>query len=71
MTLRETALLLEHKMYQLDLETLSEKVNANYRKNGGMEEISYKMNCNWDQMLSVKVEANRKETGHNTTVDHL
>ena len=71
MTLRETALLLEQKMYQLDLETLSEKVNDNYRKNGGMEEISYKINCNWDQMLSVKVEANRKETGHSTQVEHL
>lgn len=71
MTLRETALLLEQKMYQLDLETLSEKVNDNYRKNGGMEEITYKMNCNWDQMLSVKVEASRKETGHSTQVEHL
>ena len=71
MTLRETALLLEQKMYQLDLETLSEKVNDNYRKNGGMEEISYKINCNWDQMLSVKVEASRKETGHSTQVEHL
>ena len=71
MTLRETALLLEQKMYQLDLETLSEKVNDNYRKNGGMEEISYKINCNWDQMLFVKVEASRKETGHSTQVEHL
>ena len=71
MTIRETALLLEHKMYQLDLQSLSEKVNHNYRKNGGMEEITYKMNCNWDQILSVKVEANRKETGHNTLVEHL
>ena len=71
MTLRETALLLEYKMYQMDLEELSKKVNYNYRKNGGVEEISYKMNCNWEQMLSVKVEANQKETGHSSPVEQL
>ena len=71
MTLRETALLLEYKMYQMDLEELSKKVNYNYKKNGGVEEISYKMNCNWEQMLSVKVEANHKETGHGSPVEQL
>ncbi len=71
MTLRETALLLEYKMYQLDLEELSKKVNYNYKKNGGVEEISYKINCNWEQMLSVKVEASHKETGHSSPVEQL
>ena len=71
MNLRETALLLEYKMYQLDLEALSEKVNRNYKKNGGVEEISYKMNCNWEQMISVKVEANQKQTGHSSPVEQL
>ena len=71
MSLRETALLLEYKMYQLDLEALSQKVNHNYKKNGGVEDISYKMNCNWEQMLSVKVEANHKQTGHSSPVEQL
>lgn len=71
LTLRETALLLEYKMYQLDLEELSKKVNYNYKKNGGVEDISYKMNCNWEQMLSVKVEASHKETGHSSPVEQL
>ena len=71
LTLRETALLLEYKMYQLDLEELSRKVNYNYKKNGGVEEISYKMNCNWEQMLSVKVEAVHKEKGHSSLVEQL
>ena len=71
MNLRETALLLEYKMYQLDLEALSEKVNRNYKKNGGVEELSYKMNCNWEQMISVKVEANQKQTGHSSPVEQL
>ena len=71
MSLRETALLMEYKMYQMDLEALSEKVNYNYRKNGGVEDITYKMACNWEQMLSVKVEANHKETGHSSPVEQL
>lgn len=71
MTLRETALLLEYKMYQMDLEELSKKVNYNYKKNGGVETISYKMDCNWQQMLSVKVEASHKETGHKSPVEQL
>ena len=71
MTLRGTALLLEYKMYQMDLEELSKKVNYNYKKNGGVEEISYKINCNWEQMLSVKVDANHKETGHSSPVEQL
>ena len=58
-------------MYQLDLEALSKKVNYNYKKNGGVEEISYKMNCNWEHMLSVKVEASHKETGHSSLVEQL
>lgn len=71
LTLRETALLLEYKMYQLDLEELSKKVNYNYKKNGGVEEISYKMNCNWSQMLSVKVEASHRELAHRSPVEQL
>ena len=71
LTLRETALLLEYKMYQMDLEELSKRVNTNYKKNGGVEEITYKMNCNWEQMLSVKVEASHKETGHKKLVEQL
>ena len=71
LSLRETALLLEYKMYQLDLEELSKKVNYNYKKNGGVEEILYKMNCDWEQMLSVKVEAAHKELGHSSPVEHL
>ena len=71
LSLRETALLLEHKMYQMDLEELSKKVNYNYKKNGGVEEISYKMKCDWEEMLSVKVEACHRELGHKSPVEQL
>ena len=53
----ETARLLEYKMYQLNLSEFSRKVNENYRKNGGVEEIHYSLSCNMDKMFQVEVNA--------------
>ena len=50
--LYETSKLLEYKMYQLNLKDFTEKVNANYRKNGGFEEIKFTLNCNPDEDVS-------------------
>ena len=52
----ETAKLLDYKLYQLNLDTFSGKVNANFRKNGGSEQIYYSMNRDIEKMLSVTAE---------------
>lgn len=52
----ETAKVLDYKLYQLNLDDFSRKVNENYRKNGGNEEILYSMNPDWNQLLRVKAE---------------
>lgn len=52
----EAAKLLDYKLYQLNLDDFSRKVNANYRKNGGQHDIIYSMNRNIEQMLSVTAE---------------
>ena len=44
------------KLYQLNLDDFSRRVNANYRKNGGQHEIIYSMNRDIEQMLSVTAE---------------
>lgn len=69
--LHETARLLEYKMFQLNLSELSRKVNENYRKNGGVEEIFYTLSCNMDKMFSVEVEAWHKETKRLSPVENL
>lgn len=69
--LHETARLLEYKMYQLNLSELSQKVNANYRKNGGVEEILYTLSCNMDKMFSVEVEAWHEESKRLSSVENL
>ena len=53
----ETAKVLDYKLYQLNLGAFAEKVNENYRKNGGSEEIIYSMDLDWDQLLNVKAES--------------
>lgn len=52
----EAARLLDYKLYQLNLDDFSRKMNRNFHRNGGQEEIIYSMNRNVEQMLSVTAE---------------
>lgn len=52
----EAARLLDYKLYQLNLNSFAKKVNANFKKNGGSEEIRYSMNRDMERMLSVTTE---------------
>lgn len=57
----ETAKLLDYKLYQLNLDDFAKRVNDNYRKNGGQEEIIYSMNREVGRMLLVTTEIRSKE----------
>lgn len=63
LTAFETARLLEFKIYQLNLSSFSQKVNENFFKNGGYEEIQYTLNCDTDQMFSVEVTSYNRQRG--------
>lgn len=52
----ETSKLLDYKLYQLNLDDFARKVNKNFHKNGGREEIHYSINRNVERMLSVTTE---------------
>lgn len=69
--LHETARLLEYKMYQLNLSEFSEKVNANYRKNGGTEEIRYSLSCDMDKMFRMEAGAWHEEWKRFSPVENL
>lgn len=53
LTAFETAKLLEYKLYQLNLDGFSEKINRIYRENGGQDKIIYSMNNDMENILSV------------------
>ena len=63
LTVFETARLLEYKIYQLNLSGFSRKVNENFFKNGGYEEIHYTLNCDTDQLFDLEVTAHNRQRG--------
>lgn len=67
----ETARLLEYKMYRLNLRDFSQKVNENYRKNGGIEEICYTLTFNPDAMFRVTAETLREGGQHLKPIEDL
>lgn len=56
LTAFEAVKLLDYKLYQLNLDAFSRKVNENYRRNGGQDRIVYSMNRDIERMLSVTAE---------------
>lgn len=71
LNLHETARLLEYKMYQLNLFGFAEKVNENYRKNGGYEELQFTLTCNPDELFHVTAEAWHEDQQQRKPVEHL
>lgn len=69
--LHEAARLLEYKMYQLNLSELAQKVNINYQKNGGMEEIRYSVSCDMEKMFRIEAGAWHEEQKRFSSVEHL
>ncbi len=69
--LHETAKLLEYKIYQLNISEFTKKMNANYRKNGGVEDIRYSLSYDMDQMFSIEVETYHEELRRTKTVENL
>lgn len=57
----EAAKLLDYKLYQLNLGDFAKRVNENFRKNGGQEEIIYTMNRDVERMLLVTAEIRNRE----------
>ena len=57
----ETAKLLDYKLYQLNLGDFAKRVNENFKKNGGQEEIIYSMNRDVERMLLVTAEIRNRE----------
>lgn len=71
LAVHETARLLEYKMYQINMSDFSQKVNDNFHKNGGVEDISYHLSCDVDEMFHVNVDAWHERSKHLSSVEQL
>lgn len=60
LTILETARLLEYKMYRLNLKDFEEKLNRNYRKNGGYDRIRFTLKSNREEIFKVTAETIRE-----------
>ncbi|MBQ2802816.1 MAG: AAA family ATPase [Lachnospiraceae bacterium] len=69
--LQEAAKLLEYKIYQLNLSDFAAKMNENYRKNGGVQEIVYSMSYDLDKMFSIQVDAWHEDLKRMSPVEQL
>lgn len=67
----EAARLLDYKLYQLNLDDFSQRVNANYRRNGGHDRIVYSMNRDIEKMLSVTAEILSEQQNIVRPIDHM
>ncbi len=67
----ETAKLLEYKIYQFNISNFSRKMNTNYRKNGGVEELRYSLSYDMDKMFCLKVDAWHEELRRLSPVEQL
>ena len=71
LTAFETARLLEYKIYQLNLNDFARKINENFFKNGGYEELSYALTCDVDQMFDLEVTAFNRKRGVSQPVEMM
>ncbi len=71
LTVGETARLLEYKLYQTNLSSFSRRVNDNFAKNGGYEEIRYALTCAAEDMFRIQVTMYNREKGTETPVAYM
>lgn len=67
----ETAKLLDYKLYRLNLDDFARKVNRNFKKNGGQDEIRYSMNRDVERMLKVTTEIFQPAGGNTRPISRM
>lgn len=59
----EAQKLFEYKLYQLNLGKMADRINENFEKNGGYDEIRYSLQGNLSSLFSVRAEIYSRERG--------
>lgn len=67
----ETRMLLEYKLYQSNMGDLVERMNENFHKNGGYDDILYELRCDIDRMFRIEVKTYNSERGEAYSVEHM
>lgn len=67
----EAQKLFEYKLYQMNLGKMAERINENFEKNGGYDEIRYSLQGNLSGLFSVKAEIYSRERGTLSPVSRM
>ena len=67
----EAQKLFEYKLYQLNLGRVADRINENFEKNGGFDEIRYRLRGNLTELFSVQAELYSKERGTVSPVSQM
>lgn len=67
----ETRKLLEYKLYQSNMGDLVERINENFHKNGGYDDILYELRCDIDRLFQIEVRTYNSDRGETDTVEHM
>ncbi len=68
----ETEKLLEYKLYQMNLDEFSKKVNENFHKNGGtLGDVSYELRCNTGKLFTVEANFLRENRSQREPIEFL
>lgn len=67
----ETRKLLEYKLYQSNMGDLVERINENFHKNGGYDDILYELRCDIDRLFQIEVRTYNSDRGEMDTVEHM
>lgn len=67
----ETKKLLEYKLYQLNMGGLAERINENFHKNGGYDDILLELRSDVDRMYQVQVETFNSVNGQTKPVERM
>ena len=67
----EISRLLEFKMYQVNLSSFTRRLNENFHKNGGLEEILYSLNWNPEEIFKIQAQIYKEESGRLVSIDNL
>lgn len=67
----ETSKLFEYKLYQQNIDDFEKRVNENFHKNGGYEDIGFSLNYDVNQILKINANAHNKDREQTISVEHL
>lgn len=71
LSIMEISKLMEYKMYQVNLSSFTRRLNENFHKNGGLEEILYSLNWNPEEIFKIQAQIYKEDSGSLASINNM